>query len=388
MKVLHTADWHLGKMFHGVNLIEDQRHALNQLVEAVESERPDVVLVAGDVYDRAVPPTDAVDLLGEILNRIVGDLETSVVMVAGNHDSASRLHFAGSLLSRAGLHVFGRLDSRTELLSIKCADGETLTICPMPFAEPAQVREFGACEDVKCHDSAQAWWASYYKQRLPKGAVSVAVGHSFVANSKPSDSEKSLTIGGAEQVSVEHYSPFTYTALGHLHRPQACPGNERVRYSGSLLKYSLSEVDYQKGFTIVDISRGGAEVECRQIDIKPLHDVRRVAGTLESVIKMATHGNGPNNDYVYVQLDETVMPVEAVSQVRAHYPNMLEVTVKPREIQNSLDANGALQLQDINDYDLFSTFYKTILGEEMVTGSDLDKALREVLEKMNRGEQS
>lgn len=386
MRILHTADWHLGRVLHEHSLLDDQAHALDQIVAAAGRERPDVVIVAGDVYDRSVPPTEAVDLLNRTLNRIVGELRIPTVVLAGNHDSGTRLDFGAALLRGAGLHLCGRPEPETRPLEIACADGGTLHVCPMPFSEPARVRELDPEAEVRSHDGAHAWWAARYAKLLPEGAVAVAVAHTFVTGGVISDSERSLTVGGTEQVSAAHFDPFAYTALGHLHRPQHC-GSERVRYSGSLLKYSLSEAQHDKGFTLVDIAPDGSRVEIRHVDIRPRRDVRVVTGTWSEVLAAAKGGNGSREDYVFVQLAEDAMPVEPERQLRAHYPNILNVALV-RRAPGGAAPQAARDLSGLNDLDLFRTFYQHVQGEPLQPGSEQEKALIEVLESMNSEEQA
>lgn len=196
MRFLHTADWHLGRLFHGRSLLEDQAHLLNQFVELVGSERPDAVLIAGDVYDRAVPPAEAVNLLDDTLSRIVLGLQVPVVMIAGNHDSADRLGFGARLLAAGGLHIAGRPGEAGEGLRLRDAWGE-VCIQALPYAEPALVRDLLG-QVVADHDAAIAAMLGWMRERGGWGERNVLVAHAFVAGGTESESERPLSVGGAE----------------------------------------------------------------------------------------------------------------------------------------------------------------------------------------------
>ncbi|MEX2426137.1 MAG: exonuclease SbcCD subunit D, partial [Thermomicrobiaceae bacterium] len=232
MRILHTADWHLGRLFHGIHLTDDQAHLLEQFVELVADQRPDVIVLSGDIYDRAYPPVEAVELLNETLTRIALDYEIPMLVIAGNHDNPSRLEFGARLMAKQGLYVFGNLASCGEPVIFDDEHGP-VSFFSAPYCEPAEVRAHLADDEVRCFDSAMRSLIGSY----PVNGRSVLLGHAFVSGGSVTDSERPLNIGGAETVSVDHFSPFSYVALGHLHQPQAF-NNSRVRYSGSLMKYS------------------------------------------------------------------------------------------------------------------------------------------------------
>src|SRR4051794_15399990 len=239
MRFIHTADWHLGRLFHGVHLTEDQRHALLQLVDVVKQERPDAVLIAGDIYDRAIPPPEAVDLLDEILCRLVIDLKIPVILIAGNHDSAQRLNFGARLVADRRLYVTGSLPRTCNPVVIADADGP-VHVYSLPYAEPMVVRECVECDDVVDHDSAMKSLVGRIHQSRSPGGRAILMAHAFVAGGAECESERPLSVGGAGTVDASSLDGFDYVALGHLHCPQRI-GKGQVRYSGSLLKYSFDE---------------------------------------------------------------------------------------------------------------------------------------------------
>jgi exonuclease SbcD len=275
MRFIHTADWHLGRLFHGVHLTDDQHHALMQVVQVVKEERPDAVLVAGDIYDRAIPPPEAVELLDEALCRLVIDLKVPVVLIAGNHDSPQRLHFGSRLLKDRRLYVTGNLPAKCE--SVVFGDGNgPVHVYAVPYCEPMIVRQGLSCEEVVDHDSAMRAIVGRIAGGHPSGERKILMGHAFVAGGAECESERPLSVGGAGTVDVGSLSGFDYVALGHLHCPQRIGGGE-VRYSGSLLKYSFDEVHQPKGVYVVDMDKGGA-CAVRTVPIVPRRDVRKIEG--------------------------------------------------------------------------------------------------------------
>ncbi|HMK91901.1 MAG TPA: exonuclease subunit SbcD, partial [Thermoleophilia bacterium] len=257
MRFIHSADWHLGRLFHTVHLTADQEHVLGQFVDLVADVRPTAVLVAGDIYDRSVPPPEAVELLDDVLQRIVRGLGVPVVLIAGNHDSPTRLGFGSRLLADEGLHIAGPLPPGGAL-SVPFTDDEgPLVVHAVPFADPAEVRAALRAPELHGHEAALRALTDHARQATPAGARSVLMAHAFVAGGQTSDSERPLSIGGAGAVPAAVFDGFDYVALGHLHRPQRA-GSDALRYAGSLLTYSFDEVAQRKSVSIVEIGAPGS----------------------------------------------------------------------------------------------------------------------------------
>ena len=320
MRFIHTADWHIGRQFHNVSLLEDQAHILEQLIDVVRTSEAQALIIAGDVYDRAVPPADAVRLLGEVLERMVLGMKVPVIMIAGNHDSPNRLGFASGLLSGQGLHLAGPLTAPVQPITLHDRHGPVV-FYPIPYAEPAIVRERFDVDTAHSHDAAMnAIIASIGAHR--KGiARSVAVAHCFVTGGEICKSERPLTVGGAENVDASHFEPFSYSALGHLHRPQQVAAT--VQYSGSLLKYSFSEVAHTKSVTIVDIDHAG-NCQTNQVALTPRRELRILDGYLEDILKGPTNGEN-RDDYLLVRLDDKHAILDAMGKLREVFPNVLHL---------------------------------------------------------------
>lgn len=360
MKFFHTADWHLGKLVQGVYMTDDQRHVLDQFVEAIKEERPDAVVIAGDLYDRAVPPTEAVALLDDVLEKITIELETPVLAVSGNHDSPGRLHFGSGLMRANGYHIAGQMTQVIEPVVLADDHGE-VHFHLVPFADPSVVKYLQDDETIANHNDAMKKVVEGIQQNMAKHARHVFVGHAFVtphgeSEANTSDSERPLAIGGAEYVSAHLFEPFHYTALGHLHQAHYVL-NETIRFAGSPLKYSISEEHHQKGFLVVELDTDG-QVSVEKRALKPLHDMRTVEGTMEEILLQPI-----SEDYVFVKLlDETpvLFPME---KIRSVYPNAMHVERKMALPKGRQESEGQIRHEKQDDIALFKAFYEEVKGE-------------------------
>ncbi len=361
MKFFHTADWHLGKLVHGVYMTEDQRHVLKQFVQAVKDEKPDAVIIAGDLYDRAVPPTDAVDLLDDLLSQLVLDLGTPVLAISGNHDSPGRLNFATKLMRSNGLHLMGQLSPQLEPVVLEDAFGE-VHFYHIPYAEPGAIRHLFQDDAIHSHHDAMKAIVNRIAEKRDPKARHVVIGHAFVtpngdALPNTSDSERPLAIGGAEHVSASLFSDFHYTALGHLHQAHHV-GNPTIRYSGSPLKYSISEENHNKGFLVVELD-GDGQTTIEKRPFLPKKDMRTIEGRLEALL------NHPiNEDYVFVRLLDDLPVLAPMEKIRSVYPNAMHVE-RPFKMPSDPQSDESVQNREaLSDQALFRAFYKEVSGEE------------------------
>jgi exonuclease SbcD len=318
MRLLHTADWHLGRTLCGQSFQEEQEWLLSgPFLDLVKDTRPDAVIIAGDVYDRSVPPADAVELLDDILARIVRGLRTPVVMIAGNHDDPRRLAFGATLLAGAGLHV--ARSALAEMFPFEDRHGP-VSITAAGYGSPALVAELlGEESGIGDHDAAFAAVAARARALVRPEARSVLVAHAFVQGGLTSESERVLQVGGSGAVSAAHLDGFHYVALGHLHRRQAMDGG-RVAYSGSPLAYSFSEAGAEKSVSLVAIGRDGA-VTSEPIALAPRRRLRTLRGTLSDVLAAA---DGPGReDWLQVTLTEPAFGAKPLLNER--YPSVLDL---------------------------------------------------------------
>ena len=371
--LIHTADLHLGRHLHGVRLLEDQRVALEGLIGLIEERQADALIIAGDVYDRSIPPQDAVELLDWFLYEVASGLGVPTVMIAGNHDSGSRLGVNARLLIGGGLHITGPLDPSVQPVVLEDKHGP-IEIFPLPFLEPARVREMAQDDTIKDQESAMREMVKRVKARR-ETERSVLVAHAFVQGGRESDSERSVAIGGAETIAASVFEGFSYVALGHLHRPQHVDA-ESVCYSGSLLKYSRSEVKYDKTVNVVEIdAEGRAQVE--HVGLPLLRDLRHLEGTMEYLT-----GSGPlgdPDDYVSFQLLDKAPVDDAMARLRKVYPNAVHVEQPQFMLQGAIALPGKDHAER-SIRELFEDFFEQVEGESM--GEEelllLDEVLAEI----------
>ncbi|OKP97654.1 exonuclease SbcCD subunit D [Paenibacillus sp. P46E] len=380
MKIFHTADWHLGKLVQGVYMTENQQYILEQFIKDIESEQPDAIIIAGDLYDRAVPPTEAVQLLDRVLQKIVLQLKIPVLAVAGNHDSPSRLDFGSNIMRASGLHIAGELTTSMEPVVLNDEHGE-VHFHLIPYSEPGKVRYLLGDEIIRTHNDAMQKITENIKRTMDPNARHIFVGHAFVtpggeAQDNTSDSERPLSIGGAEHVSSEFFDGFHYTALGHLHQAHHV-GNETVRYAGSPLKYSISEEHHNKGYLIVHLDQHGNTTIERKLLI-PRLDMRTVEGFIEDIERHVI-----NEDYVFVRLLDEVLVSSPMERVRSVYPNAMHVERK-KTIQGLIGEPQVVEGRaKMDGLSLFKAFYKDVRGTDLSPETEklFIETLQEILEK-------
>lgn len=357
LKLLHTADWHLGRVLHHQSLLEDQAHVLEQIIAYASEHDVDGVLVAGDIYDRSMPPAEAVRLLNQTVNRFAA-LDVPMIMISGNHDSAERLGFAAEQLQKTGLHILSDLHRVTE--PVRLQKGEIrLQIFGIPFADPERVRnQFDT--PVTDYDEAHSFLIEQIQQARDKSIPSVLMSHCFVDGAETSESEKTLSVGGSDRVSYEPMLDFDYVALGHLHAPQF-RGEAHIRYSGSPLKYSFSEHKHNKGLTLLSFDQSGL-VEQQQLPLKSQRDVRVIEGLLDEVIEQGKE-DPHNDDYVMVRLNDTTALLDPMGRLREVYPNVLHL--EKRLLQQDQVGQANREHIKLHAPKLIADFYQQIQGEPL-----------------------
>lgn len=360
MKFIHTSDLHLGKTVHGYRMTEDQEHILGQILNIVREERPDGLIIAGDVYDRSVPPEEAVGMFGRFLNDVVGT-GCEVFIIAGNHDSGRRLDFCGDILDRSGIHICGEFRGRAERFTLRDGFGEA-DVFMLPYVKPSMVREACGC-DVQDEDSAVSHVLS--RSGVDPSRRSVLVAHQFVIGGgrdlEVSDSELSRPeVGGIDCMSASLLDPFDYVALGHLHIPQSV-GRDTVRYSGSPLKYSASEALRKKSVTVVELHEKG-NVDVRTVPLVPRRDLVVITGTLEELLE-AGRASGGCDDYVVARI--TRPESDAAARLREVYPNLMEIRFEDRRPRIRTGGMSVDTVAGRTVTSLFGDFYRETTGEDL-----------------------
>ena len=392
MRFLHTADWHLGRIFYGQYLTDDQAHVLeHQFFTILKEEKIDGILLAGDVFDRAVPPIEAIELWDSIITRLAMDYKVPLFVVSGNHDGAERLEVGRSMLSRSGIHIWGSPHHALQPFEFESSDGR-VAICPMPFSEPRRIGDalgLSASEskpvDTEAEDSLfsyvesdeqelesifnlhnydqmyQAWSDCLYKQ-VPKGMRSIAISHAFVMGGEVGGSERTLSVGGSEQVSPHVFKNFHYTALGHLHGPQRM-GADHIRYSGSPLKYSFDEQGQKKSFTIIDMDTKG-NVDISTIPVAAKRDVVILEGHFEDLLNNKELQIKHKDDYVQARLLDTMPIMDGMAKLRQVYHRCMTIELAGR-IATPVADMGDVVFKELNERQLFNQFAETVWKEPL-----------------------
>ncbi|MGW0777701.1 exonuclease SbcCD subunit D [Streptomyces sp. NPDC002835] len=358
MRLLHTSDWHLGRSFHRVSMLDAQAAFLDHLVATVRERDVDAVLVAGDVYDRAVPPLAAVALFDEALHRLA-DAGVPTVMISGNHDSARRLGVGAGLIDRAGIHL--RTDPAGCGTPVLLADEHGPVACyGLPYLEPALVRaEFQA--EQTAHETVLAAAMERVRADLAArepGTRSVVLAHAFVVGGEPSDSERDITVGGVAAVPSGVFHGVDYAALGHLHGCQTI--TDRVRYSGSPLAYSFSETDHRKTMWIVDLDAAGA-VTAERIDCPVPRPLARLRGTLEDLLEDPALDRHEQS-FVEATLTDAVRPADPMARLSARFPHTLHLVFDPERAEQDTTASYAQRLRGRTDQQIAEDFVAHVRG--------------------------
>ena len=392
MRFLHTADWHLGRIFYGQYLTDDQAYVLeHQFFTILKEEKIDGILLAGDVFDRAVPPIEAIELWDSIITRLAMDYKVPLFVVSGNHDGAERLEVGRSMLGQSGIHIWGSPHHALQPFEFEGFDGR-VAICPMPFSEPRRIGDalglnsseskpvdtdmtddtlFSYVDDkdqeavaLNLHNYDQMYqsWSDYLYKQVPKQMRSIAIGHAFVMGGEVGGSERTLSVGGSEQVSPHVFKNFHYTALGHLHGPQRM-GADHIRYSGSPLKYSFDEHGQKKSFTIIDMDTNG-NVDISTIPVEAKRDVVILEGYFEDLLNNTALQKKHKDDYVQARLLDTMPIMDGMAKLRQVYHRCMTIELAGRIATPVVDMGDAV-FKELDERQLFNQFAETVWKEPL-----------------------
>lgn len=434
MRFLHTADWHLGRIFYGQYLTEDQAHVLeHQFFNILKDENIDGILLAGDIFDRAVPPIEAIELWDSIITRLAMDYKVPLFVVSGNHDGAERLEVGRSMLGQSGIHIWGSPHHALKPFEFEGTDGK-VAICPMPFSEPRRIGEalglsstntvlatvqnlesvetktkakskrskskelfqdiiegslfadveatntestdteiadiVTQCYEQNCesalnlhnYDQMYQAWSDYLYKQVPKGMRRIAISHAFVMGGEVGGSERTLSVGGSEQVNPQVFKDFHYTALGHLHGPQRM-GADHIRYSGSPLKYSFDEHTQKKSFTIIDMDTKGS-VDISTIPVEAKRDVVILEGYFEDLLNDKALQAKHRDDYVQARLLDTMPIMDGMAKLRQVYHRCMTIDLVGR-VAGPIAEMGDAVFKELNERQLFNQFAETVWKEPL-----------------------
>lgn len=366
MKFLHTGDLHIGKTVHEFSMLEEQRHILKQMIEIAVHEEVDAVVIAGDVYDRSIPSTDAVNLLDDFLTDLTGR-GIKVLLISGNHDSPERLGFADKILEKQGLYIAGTIEEKLKTVCFEDMYGE-ITFVLLPFTKPAVVGAASSQEAVEL---------LLKKTEKGKGR-NVLVTHFFVTGASGempelSESETSVNVGGLEQVRADLFDGFDYVALGHIHKQQQI-GTGNCYYAGSPLKYSFSECNQVKSVHLVTIEE---TVQIRSISLEPIHQMRKIKGKLEELMKPEIVAAAPCDDYIQAMLTDEEELIDPIGTLRSVYPNVMQILLEKNERKNETEYATGIHMRQKSTLELFSEFYELV--REMPLDEKREQIVKESL---------
>ena len=370
MRFLHISDIHLGKLLFQQNLLEIQIDLLNQIIDYLVDNDIDVLIMAGDIYDRSVPSNEAIEALNDFLSSLILKHHKKVLMIAGNHDSATRLSFASGLLKQEGLYIEAFVQDEMKPVVI---DGVNFYL--LPFFKPSYIRYLYNDESIVTYQDA---FAAYMKrQKINPDETNILITHQFIAGNKEvikSESEAILSVGGSEIIDVSLVKQFDYVALGHIHAPQQI-SRDTIRYSGSLMRYSFDEVKQKK--SIVDVSIANKKVTYQLVELKPKQDLIKITGYFDEVMNYDNN----HNDFIAVELLDTKIVPNAIDYLRKKYENVLQITYPnliSKQITNNTKAD--VGFEKLSSLELFEQFY------EKIKGSKLDKEAKALVAEILKEE--
>ncbi len=375
MKVMHLSDLHLGKRVNEFSMLEDQKYILMKILNILDEEKPDAIIIAGDVYDKSVPSEEAVQVLDDFLCRLV-ERGVQIFLISGNHDSAERLAFGSRLMESKGVHISPVYRGEVIPVSINDEYG-AIDIFMLPFIKPGYVRRYFEDEEIKSYTDAMKVVIS--NMQINPDNRNILVTHQFVAGAERSESED-VSVGGIDSVDMSVFDPFDYVALGHIHGPQSI-GRETVRYCGTPLKYSFSEKNHIKSVTIIELYEKG-NINIRTIPLIPRYDMREIKGTYEELTDRRNYENTNKEDYLRVILtDEDYIP-DVMSKLRVIYPNIMKLEYDNKRTRSL--ANPVISGDKDMKYwlDIFEDLYEMQNGQPMtdIQRNFSEKLMEEVKE--------
>ncbi len=373
MKFIHLSDLHIGKRVNEFSMLEDQKYILKEIIGIIDSEKPDGVFIAGDVYDKSVPSAEAVQLFDDFLCSLA-KRSLKVFIISGNHDSAERLAFGGRLMDISGIHISPVYDGSLSPITLMDSFGK-INIYMLPFLKPVNVKRFFPEREIASYtDAIKAVTDGIC---LNKTERNVIIAHQFVTGALRSESEE-LSVGGSDNVDVTVFDGFDYVALGHIHGPQKMT-RETVRYCGTPLKYSFSEANHKKSVTCVELNQKG-NVSISTIPLTPLRDMREIKGCYDEITLKKNWENTNCEDYMHITLtDEEDIP-DAIGKLRVIYPNLMKLDYDNKRTRSSSSVGSAENVENKSPLELFSEFYEKQNNQPM--SEEQERFMNELIEKI------
>lgn len=375
MKFVHLSDLHLGKRVNGYSMIEDQKYILLKILNVIDEQKAEAVVIAGDVYDKPIPPTEAVQLFDDFLFRLV-ERNLQILVISGNHDSPERIAFGSRFMDKSGVHMSQVYNGKNDLVELKDKYGK-VNFYMLPFVKPSNVRRFFEDEEINTYTDAVRVAVSH--MNVNKKARNVIITHQFVTGAQRSESE-TIAVGGTDNVDSYVFDDFDYVALGHIHGPQNV-GKNTVRYCGTPLKYSFSEIGHEKSVTVVEMKEKG-NVKVSTVELTPKLDMREIKGTYEELTFKKNYENTNTEDYLHIILTDEEDVADAVAKLRCVYPNLMKLDYDNTRTRNSLALTQAEETEKKTDTELLSEFFekqngKPLSDEQLEYAANLFEQIKE-----------
>lgn len=374
MRLIHLSDLHLGKRVNEFSMIDDQEYILKKIINVIDEHKPDGIIIAGDIYDKPIPSAEAVELFDDFLVKL-SERKLKVFVISGNHDSPERIAFGARLMDKSGIYMSPVYSGKIEPISLNDEFGE-INFYMLPFIKPSNVRRFYPEKEIVSYTDAMKTVID--DMHIDKNKRNVLITHQFVTGAVRSESED-ISVGGTDNVDVRIFDDFDYTALGHIHRSQKCT-SEYIRYSGTPLKYSFSELKDNKTVTVLDMKEKG-KTELFFIPLQPKRDMVEIKGkydeiTLKSFYENTTYGE----DYMHITLtDEEDIP-DAITKLRVIYKNIMKLDYDNHRTRHSAEITGISELESKTPFEHFSEFYEMQNGQPL--SEEQSEFMKDMIEKV------
>lgn len=375
MKFIHMADLHLGKHINQFSMLEDQKYIFNEIVEIIKKEKPNALLLSGDIYDKPIPPVEAVNLLDDFLSKIALE-KIPVLIISGNHDSPDRLSFGSSLMKSSQIFISQVYDGNIQCVTLEDENGP-VNFYLLPYIKPSTVRQVFPEEKINSFNDAIKLALS--KLSLNKDERNVLLAHQFVTGAQTCESEE-LFVGGSENVDASLFDDFDYVALGHIHGPQKV-GRESIRYCGTPLKYSFSEVNHKKGLCLVELGKKG-DFYCTSIPLKPLHEMRKLKGAFQEIMFGPESKASNKDDYLHITLTDEMDVPEGYGRLSSVYKNLISMDYDNSRTRANQDMTLLDNIKTVKPLELFEEFFEKQNNKKMTEDQKnfMEKLIEEIWE--------
>ena len=375
MKFIHMSDLHLGKHINQFSMLEDQKYIFNEIVEIIKKEKPNALLLSGDIYDKPIPPVEAVNLLDDFLSKIALE-KIPVLIISGNHDSPDRLGFGSSLMKSSQIYISQVYDGNIQCVTLEDENGP-VNFYLLPYIKPSTVRQVFPEEKINSFNDAVKLALS--KLSLNKDERNVLLAHQFVTGAQTCESEE-LFVGGSENVDASLFDDFDYVALGHIHGPQKV-GRESIRYCGTPLKYSFSEVNHKKGLCLVELTKKG-DFNCTLIPLKPLHEMRKLKGTFQEIMFGPESKASNKDDYLHITLTDEMDVPEGYGRLSSVYKNLISMDYDNSRTRANQDMTLLDNIKTVKPLELFEEFFEKQNNKKMTEDQKnfMEKLIEEIWE--------